>query len=923
MNIQSIRNKIDDIQGFVINNDCDLLLLTETWLVENETFLFQIDNYKAIHSCRLASRGGGAAIYIREGIKFGEIEKSQANDIINWVCIWVGNEQLKVSVIYKPPLFNNVEFLSRMEQILLKHPKKHLLVGDFNINLLHNNDITNNYINLLTLNNFKIYNKINLNNATRVTDHSKSIIDHAIADKNCNLELTVNVENNPLSDHNRLSVVIKNKVKIYKPKIKHQINLVDHRKFKILFNQKVTDAHIGSFRELTDLIRVCKIESEYVKLIKSRENNTWMNLEVLEMMKQRDKIYERKVGNPNDELLKDQFKTIKNKINNKIKSLKNQYFQNKWREAGSNVKKQWKFINDFVKNKKEDCHIETLKVDNLVIKDLNEIVSSLNKHFAEVGENIVKGIDNEIGQLQNDFRKEEIICENSLFLELTNEGEIDEVMLGLKRNSAPGHDQVTTLDINNLKPDLVPILTKLVNNIFISGIFPQELKISKITPIYKSGQKENMNNYRPISVISVFSKIIEKLLKKRMLAFIDKYIVVDEYQYGFVKNSSTLSAAVDLVNFISRALDRKEMAVAVFIDLRKAFDVVSLDILLDKLQKMGFRGVIFNLIKSYLCNREQYVSYNNFSSGLLSNSCGVPQGSVLGPLLYSLYVLNLRCANLKTRYFTFADDTVLVYTGCNEQMLNQEINDDLRVYVHWLLSNKIKINIDKTKYMKFKQKNKVIGRIDISIDGLNLEEALVMNYLGLSIDNNLNWSEHVKKISNKILPMISAIFKCRHYLTRKTKESVYNAFFLSHFRYLLPVWGMCNQTNFHAAQVLQNKILKILYDYDRLTHTEILYRELGISQLTKIMELEQCKLMFKIIHKQQKCNTNILFSHNVHNYETRIQNNIYQIVTKSNIGLNNPITDASKCYNRLPDNLKNIHSFKSFVSKLKRHLGIH
>lgn len=922
MNIQSIRNKIDDIQGFVIDNDCDLLMLTETWLEERETFLFRINNYKAVHVCRATNRGGGAAIYIKEDIQFGEIEKSQTDDIINWVCVWVGDEHLKVSVIYKPPLCNNIEFLSRMEAILVKYPKKHLLVGDFNINLLNDNEVTKNYIDMLVLNNFKVHNVIDRNNATRVTNHSNSIIDHAITDINCNLNCTVGVEDNPLSDHRRLLIFIENNIRTHRPKIKYETKSIDHKKFKKVFNQKVMEVNIESFRALTDLIRECKGKSEYKKLIKSRENNTWINLEVLEMMRERDKIYKKKVNDPNNDHLETQFKSIKNKINNKIKTLKNQYFQNKWREAGSNPRKQWKFINNFLKEKKGDCHIEKLRVDNLIINEQIDIVNSLNKHFAGVGESIVREINNEIRQLQTDIRKEEIDCENSLFMELAEESEISEVILELKRSSAPGHDQVTTLDINNLKPDLLPILTKLINNIFINGVFPQELKISKITPIYKGGQKDNMNNYRPISIISIFSKIIEKLIKRRMLKFIRKYIELDEYQYGFLKNSSTLSAAVDLVHFISRALDRGEIVTAVFVDLRKAFDVVSIDILLNKLQKMGFRGIIFDLIKSYLCDRQQYVNYNKLSSGFLSNSCGVPQGSVLGPLLYSLYVLNLRCANLKARYFTFADDTVLVYTGLNEQRLAHKVNADLGVYTHWLLSNKIKINIDKTKYMIFKQKNKEVREINISINGMNLEEVVLMSYLGLNIDNKLNWSEHINKMSNKILPMISAVYRCRDYLTKKTKDNVYNAYFLSHFRYLLPVWGMCSQINFNSVQVLQNKVLKVLHNYDRLTNTETLYRELGTSRLNKILEFEQCKLMFKIISKKQKCNTQILFLHNIHSYETRNQNNIYQIYARTSIGLNDPIASASKCYNQLPETLKNVHSFKSFVAKLKIHLDI-
>ncbi|KAJ8915923.1 hypothetical protein NQ315_015538 [Exocentrus adspersus] len=486
MNIQSVRNKLDDVQGFVMNNNCDVLVLAETWLDEKEAFLFNLSNYKAVHSCR-TTRGGGVSIYIKEGIKYVELEKSNVNDVINWVCVGIGEQKLKVSAIYKPPLYKNDDFLPRLESILTKYPRKHLMIGDININLLSDNDITGNYVALIAFNNFKIVNTIDETNATRVTNHNRSIIDHVLIDQHSNLNCSVKIKNNCLSDHKLLSVTVENDV-CAKPKINHEVKLVDYKRFKELFNHKIDKANIESFQELIDLIRVCKTESEYVKVIRIRQNNVWMNKEVLDLMRQRDELYEKKMKNPG------------------------------------------------------------------------------------VGKSIVAGIEREINALPDFVKNEEIYCVNSMVLEGTSESEVNAIIQELKVNSAPGHDQISVLDINNLKADVVPVLKKLIDNI--------------------------------------------------------------------------------------------------------------------------------------------YVEYNNMRSSVLSNTCGVPQGSVLGPLLYSLYVLNLKNANLQARYFTFADDTVLVYTGLEGRSLNQVVSADLGVYMHWLLSNKIKINIEKTKYMLFKQKNKIVEDID-------------------------------------------------------------------------------------------------------------------------------------------------------------------------------------------------------------------
>lgn len=697
---------------------------------------------------------------------------------------------------------------------------------------------------------------------------------------------------------------------------------MDYKKFQNAFNQKILNRNVTSFQDLIEVINTCKETCISYKIIKIRENNTWINSELLEMMKERDKLYKNMKKNPNEKNIESQFKILKNKVNNKKNTLKNQYFRTKWEQAGNNIKKQWKFINDFFKRKQEETQIKNLKIGNFEIKTINDIVNHLNKHFIEIGKNIVNNLNSETDTLGNIATFQEVQCNNSMYIEQTTEQEICEIICGLKKNSAPGHDGVTVADLINLMNDIKGTLARLVNETLKKGVFPQELKINRVKPIYKSGSRNDMNNYRPISIISVFSKIIEKVLMGRMLSFIQKYKLVDKYQYGFLKHSSTLSAVIDFVSYLSEALDNRKIVVAVFADLSKAFDVVSMDKLLEKLYNMGFRGNMYSLIESYVLDRKQYVILNNVQSEIMSTEYGVPQGSVLGPLLYSLYVLNLKNANLEARYFMFADDTVLVYSGNEESQLNNVVNNDLARYQDWLYHNKLKININKTKYIAFKQKNKIINNLDIRINNLSLESVNFIKYLGLTIDSRLNWSNHIESVTNKILPMVQIIYRCRSYLSNKTKLSVYNTFFLSHFRYMLPIWGTCGKTQFHPVEVLQNKILKVLFCYDRKTSTEILYQETNIPKLHRILELEQIKLIYKILNDVQKCNTNLVMSNEVHSHATRNQSNIYQISTRTNIGLSNPFVVACKEYNKLPQHLRNIHNLDLFVKKLKVHLGI-
>lgn len=290
---------------------------------------------------------------------------------------------------------------------------------------------------------------------------------------------------------------------------------------------------------------------------------------------------------------------------------------------------------------------------------------------------------------------------------------------------------------------------------------------------------------------------------------------------------------------------------------------------------------------------EQYVKMGEHVSSTEDIECGVPQGSVLGLLLYSLYVLSLQCSGIQARYITFADDTVLLYSFENEDNLELTVNTDLQKYMNWLMCNRLKINTEKTQYMIFKQKNRTLTTPSIKINNINIAKVEKVKYLGLIIDEKLNWNAHVNYISDKIVPMVGALYKNRDYLTFKTEINVYNSYFLSHFRYLLPIWGNCGIVNLKTAQTLQNKVLKVLFNYNTLTHTEDLYAELGVCQISKLLKFEQCKLMHKIINKKQKTNTHINFAFNIHSHHTRSQRDIYLNHVRTNKGIFNPLYQAS------------------------------
>ena len=642
-------------------------------------------------------------------------------------------------------------------------------------------------------------------------------------------------------------------------------------------------------------------------------------------MKERDKLYKllkrQKISNLNFAQTEIAFKSIKNKINNEIRKEKSHFFKNNWDMAKNDSKKQWKVINKLINqngNKKDINH--SIVVDNRSISDPLERANLFNKYFTNIGETIVTSINQKISINKSTLNYEEENTEHSMLLLPTNAAEINEVLLKLNKNSAAGYDNISVRDILIIKEKLLPILTRLINNIFLSGIFPEVLKIGKVIPIHKAGDLTDIQNYRPITEVCTFSKIIECLMKNRTIKFVTKYIGFDKFQYGFITGSSTLSAATDLINYISTEMDNKKAVITVFVDLKKAFDVVDHTVLLKKLKSMGIRGNAYNIFKTYLNDRPQFVMVDGVNSKMITNNCGVPQGSVLGPLLYSLLVLSLRRAGLTGQYYTFADDTVIVYSGSNMTFLQDHINNDLKKYSGWLLNNRLKLNTDKTVYMVFQQKNTIKNDIELKINNVKISKVSVTKYLGLIIDDKLNWKNHIEKLVNKIVPMLGALYRCQSYLNDTNRLLIYNAYILSNMIYLINIWGTCGVSNLKKIQTIQNKAIKILFHKPYLTPTVELYNESSFQPVKYYISLEQCKQIYKVLHNKLKCNTDLNVNRDFYDYCTRGNSDIHIENVRTNKALFNPITQAIMTYNSVPLNIRESFPYNTFISKIKQHL---
>ena len=358
--------------------------------------------------------------------------------------------------------------------------------------------------------------------------------------------------------------------------------------------------------------------------------------------------------------------------------------------------------------------------------------------------NVGPSIDRKIPKSVRHFKDymAKINSNKTFFLTPATPKELNDIILAFdsKKSLGPNSIPVNILRIANTF--FSNKLCDITNLSFQTGIFPDLCKLAKVIPIFKKDNPLLVENYRPISLLPVYSKIFEKVIYKRLYDYLDKNNFVYIRQFGFRAKHSTNHALISLTESIKSHIDAGSYVAGVFIDLQKAFDTVNHDILCEKLTYYGIRGNCQNLIKSFLSNRQQYVSINGFDSCKLDIKCGVPQGSTLGPLLFLLYINDLRLALTKSITSHFADDTCIMYANKKMKSLETVLNLDLKITSDWLKANKLSLNVDKSKLVIFKSKQKRFDNNDISIklNGCKLNPTDHVKYLGLYLDKNLNWN---------------------------------------------------------------------------------------------------------------------------------------------------------------------------------------
>ena len=766
LNARSLYPKVSEISSLLheININFDCLCFCETWLNDSTTKLVDFDGYTPCHVTRAnQKRGGGVSVFVRDCYKCEIIDQLSfcSNHIESlFVSIEGGRKKLAVGVIYRPPSGSVDQFLTEIDNMLrilrMRSFQSLQICGDFNLDLLtiDNNPNSLNFINTM----FLRYLSPTISKPTRVNDNSFSLLDNIFSDNTSNL--IAGIVPIDISDHYLIFNI--NREFFIDTNFKHgkEINHRLHTNNSIenfvnsIFNHdfsainSCTDVDEGISMFDSTIMHFYNSHCPIIRRTVSYKDfvKPWIDLETKKKIKTRANYY---ILFKSGKMSRTVYNRYRNMVTAVIRDKRKSYYEQKFSDFKTDMRKTWKLINEIISphSKNKSCKFSLTDDNGSELTDPLDIANKFNNHFSSVGQRISESFINHTGNHADYLLGNHV---NSMYFSPVSPNHINIIVNQLKNKSCDVHSLPVKL-FKKLSNKVSPVLASLINNSLVLGKFPTKLKFANVIPLHKSGTKQCVNNYRPISLLSTYSKIYEKVVYGQLMEYFETNNIFYKHQYGFRQNKSTTQAILNLVSDIYSSLDDNDLYFSMFLDLRKAFDSVSHSILLDKLSHYGVRGIPLSWFHSYLSERKQSVIFDNISSEVRTVTCGVPQGSVLAGLLFLIFFNDFNNCTTFFKFNLFADDSTLSIRFPRECLstVNIDINSNLCNVYEWLSSNKIMLNAEKTKYIVFSYRgNFVLG--PVMMNGCSIDPVNEIKFLGLTLDKNLTFESHVNKMTTSL-----------------------------------------------------------------------------------------------------------------------------------------------------------------------------
>lgn len=874
---------------------------------------------------------GGVILYMREDIKYELIMIKSICANCWGVAIDVKENFYKgaLMIVYHSPSASDGDFLRFLEEIAedLVIKGECMIIGDFNIDF----KIDSFYTNKLRTIMFSLGMKQLVNSPTRIVKDSQTMIDLVFANNTAQVHV---VHEPKITDHAWIKIELGGKKNTSKYRVftARNYNKFSMDEFSLLVEGNIGQSLIQETNEqayrfvnsIVDALDITAPKKEF-RVPKVWEGKVWFSDVIREAAASRDKAYRRAIIE-NTECSWIQYKAERNVVVKLIREKKKEYYEAMIDNNRYDPTNMWKVLKELVKGKP----IGAKDINNIDFEILNKTIDcsladKFNMYYIKSIQNIVESIE---GTNRDVTRRRSIyVIEDKGYFEefkLIDIKDLEVIILQLPQKK--GTEEGITSDIlKGIFPVIKEEFVNVINQSLKEGCCPQNWKTSTIIPIPKIEKARKASEFRPINILPMYEKVLELVVKKQIEDYFEFNEYITEHQSGFRKYYSCETAIQTVVNDWKISISEGKIIGVIFMDLKRAFETIDRNRLIEKLYRYGIGGNVLEWIKTYLKDRMQQVRIGNNCSKLMRIEYGVPQGSVLGPLLFIIYINDIiKICPEGYSIKMFADDTLIYVVGEGSAEIEGKMSLIFNRVEEWMRLNMLKLNASKTKFMVLRSIRKELkGKIVLKcLDGTEIEHVEVIKYLGIIIDEKLRFKDHCDYMLKKIGKKTGFLNRIGNYISAYTRCIIYKSIIAPHFEYCATLLIDMGETQLNKLQVIQNRAMRVILQCNRYTKIEHMLQALQFMSIKQRLYYNVCIFIFKIIHNMapKYLRDRLEVIHNEDGRRTRQEGIIAIKFVRTRSAQKSVCYEGVKLYNALPAEIRNCERIEVFKRMLKKHV---